>query len=76
MKRLLVKLINLYKSIVSPLLVLSFGNSCRFTPTCSVYTRDAVESYGVIKGLYLGLKRIIRCNPFFEAGYDPLAKMQ
>ncbi|GIW64331.1 MAG: putative membrane protein insertion efficiency factor [Patescibacteria group bacterium] len=45
---------------------------CRFTPTCSKYTYQAVEKYGSIKGLFLGLKRIIRCHPFSKGGYDPL----
>ena len=45
---------------------------CRFTPTCSEYTFQAVEKYGVVKGLFLGLKRIIRCHPFSKGGYDPL----
>jgi len=45
---------------------------CRFTPTCSQYTYQAVEKYGVLKGLFLGLKRITRCHPFSKGGYDPL----
>jgi len=43
---------------------------CRFTPTCSEYTYQAVEKYGVLKGLFLGLRRIIRCHPFSKGGYD------
>lgn len=45
---------------------------CRFTPTCSEYTYQAIEKYGVIKGSWLGLKRIVRCNPWNKGGYDPL----
>jgi len=45
---------------------------CRFIPTCSQYTYQAVKKYGVLKGLFLGLKRIIRCHPFSKGGYDPL----
>ena len=45
---------------------------CRYRPTCSNYTYQAVEKYGVLKGLFLGLKRIIRCHPFSKGGYDPL----
>ena len=45
---------------------------CRFTPTCSEYTRQAIEKYGVLKGLWLGLKRISKCHPFHPGGYDPL----
>lgn len=45
---------------------------CRFTPTCSEYTYEAVEKYGVGKGLWLGLKRIIRCHPWSRGGYEPV----
>ena len=45
---------------------------CRFTPTCSVYTAEAVEKYGVRKGLYLGMLRILRCHPLTKGGYDPI----
>lgn len=53
--------------------VLSGGkNVCRFTPTCSVYMYQAVEKYGAIKGIALGIKRIVRCNPWSAGGYDPV----
>lgn len=45
---------------------------CRFTPTCSEYTYQAVEKYGAFKGLWLGLKRIVRCHPWSKGGYDPV----
>lgn len=45
---------------------------CRFTPTCSEYTRIAIETHGVMKGLWLGLLRLLRCNPFCKGGYDPV----
>lgn len=45
---------------------------CRFTPTCSEYTYQAIEKYGVLKGFFLGLKRITRCHPWNKGGYDPL----
>ncbi|MCS7093127.1 MAG: membrane protein insertion efficiency factor YidD [Patescibacteria group bacterium] len=45
---------------------------CRFTPSCSEYTYQAVEKYGVIKGLLLGLKRVLRCHPFSRGGFDPV----
>ena len=66
-KKLLIKLIEIYQKIsrfTPPV--------CRFTPTCSEYTKQAVEKYGVFKGLWLGLKRICKCHPFHEGGYDPL----
>lgn len=45
---------------------------CRFTPTCSEYTYQAIEKYGSVKGLWMGLKRIVRCNPWTKGGYDPV----
>lgn len=46
--------------------------SCRFSPTCSEYTRQAVEKYGVLKGGWLGIKRISKCHPWHPGGYDPV----
>lgn len=68
MKSLALALIRFYKRFISPLL----PPSCRFEPTCSVYTYQAIERYGVIKGGWLGLKRISRCHPFNPGGYDPV----
>jgi len=51
---------------------LVFGPGCRYQPTCSNYAREAVKKYGIFKGLFLGLKRILRCNPFGSSGYDPV----
>ncbi len=67
MKKVFLFLIKIYQSIsryTPPV--------CRFTPTCSEYTRQAIDRYGVLKGLYMGTKRIIRCNPFSKGGYYPL----
>ncbi|UMZ75185.1 Putative membrane protein insertion efficiency factor [Natranaerofaba carboxydovora] len=61
-------LIRFYKSCVSPL----FPNTCRFYPSCSSYAMEAVIKYGVLKGCFLSLKRILKCNPFFSGGYDPV----
>ena len=59
-----------YKKAISPFL----PYACRYTPTCSEYMIEAIEKYGVIKGLLLGIKRIIRCHPWGESGYDPVPK--
>ena len=67
MKKLLIFIIELYQNM--PLLSHSM---CRFTPTCSEYTKQAIKRYGTIKGIKLGIKRIIRCHPFGKYGYDPL----
>ncbi len=65
-------ILKLYKKFVSPLVVLVFGHACRFSPTCSEYTHDAIHKYGFVKGGMMGVKRIIRCNPFSEVKYDPV----
>ena len=70
MKKFLILLIRIYQKSLSPLL----GKNCRFVPTCSQYTIDAIDEYGVFKGIIMGGKRIIRCNPFSKSGYDPIPK--
>ena len=67
-KRMLLWLIRFYRVSISPL----FPPCCRYTPTCSQYTLEAVEKYGVAKGLFMGFLRILRCNPFAKGGYDPV----
>jgi hypothetical protein len=57
-----------YKLLLSPLL----PSACRYRPTCSEYMLDAVEQYGVLRGVWLGLKRLGRCHPFHQGGYDPV----
>ena len=71
MKKILLKLINFYKKAISPWLS-SKGVHCKFYPTCSEYSKQALEKYGVGKGSLLSLKRILKCNPFSKGGYDPL----
>lgn len=68
MKYAVLSLLELYKAFVSPFL----PPACRFEPTCSEYARQAVEKYGATKGSWLGLKRILRCQPFSKGGYDPV----
>ncbi len=60
--------IRLYRLVLSPLI----GNQCRYAPTCSAYMLEAIEKYGAIKGIYLGLKRIARCHPWGSSGFDPV----
>lgn len=68
MKYAVLGLLKLYKTLISPFL----PPACRFEPTCSEYTRQAVVKYGAMKGSWLGLKRILRCQPFSKGGYDPV----
>ncbi len=63
-----VALIRFYKACLSPYL----GRQCRFTPTCSTYALEAFEKHGPFKGLWLAVRRILRCNPFGGSGYDPV----
>ncbi|MGL4393551.1 MAG: membrane protein insertion efficiency factor YidD [Fusobacteriaceae bacterium] len=68
MKKIIMTMIKIYQKTISKF----FGNRCRFYPSCSEYTYQAIEKYGVIKGIYTGLKRIFKCHPFNDGGYDPL----
>ena len=72
MKKLLIKMIKFYQKNISPYLSQMLNIHCKFEPTCSEYTKQAIEKYGAISGTWKGLKRIIRCNPFSKGGYDPL----
>lgn len=71
MKRFLIGLINWYQKHISVWLS-SKNVNCKFYPTCSEYTKQAIEKYGALKGTIIGIWRIIRCNPFSKGGYDPL----
>ena len=68
MRRLLIALIRGYQIAISPWL----GRNCRFHPTCSQYTLEAIERHGALKGLWLGLRRVLRCHPFHPGGHDPV----
>lgn len=68
MTRLLLIFIKAYQYLISPML----GPSCRFTPTCSEYAAQAVKKYGAIKGVWMSVKRVGRCHPWHDGGYDPL----
>ncbi len=69
-KKLLILPIRFYQIAISPLL----GPSCRYTPTCSQYTLEAIKEWGALKGMWLGMKRISRCHPWGSHGYDPVPK--
>jgi len=68
MRRLFMAIIKCYQFLLSPLL----GQNCRFQPTCSEYALQAINQFGVIKGGYLSLRRLIKCHPFHAGGFDPV----
>ena len=68
MRTLAIFLIRLYQWTVSPLL----GSNCRFHPSCSQYALEAIERFGVLRGVWLAVKRIGRCHPWHPGGYDPV----
>lgn len=68
MKKIILLLIRFYQKYISIFL----GKNCRFYPTCSAYTYEAIERFGIIKGGYLGVIRILKCHPFHPGGYDPV----
>ena len=67
-RAILVATISVYQRMISPLL----PSACRFYPTCSQYMRDAVERYGVARGIWMGVRRLARCHPFHAGGFDPV----
>ena len=68
LKAFLITLIKFYKLVISPFL----GANCRYIPTCSDYAIQAIEQKGIIKGIYISFKRVLRCHPFGSSGYDPV----
>jgi uncharacterized protein len=67
-RRLTIGLIQLYRSYLSPML----PPTCRYTPSCSLYTVQAIEKYGVLRGVFMGIFRMLRCHPFARGGFDPV----
>lgn len=67
MKKVLLKLIDIYRKTPG-----NFHNNCRFIPTCSEYAKEAIETYGSIKGSFLTIKRLLKCRPFGPSGLDPV----
>lgn len=68
MQRVVIAALELYKRWISPAL----PSACRYRPTCSEYMMEAVAKYGVIRGVWLGTLRLLRCHPFHAGGYDPV----
>ncbi|MBA2714361.1 MAG: membrane protein insertion efficiency factor YidD [Rubrobacteraceae bacterium] len=68
MRQASIGLIRVYRRYVSPML----PASCRYTPSCSLYTLQAIEKYGVLKGAFMGVLRVARCHPFARGGFDPV----
>ncbi len=68
MRNLILGALRIYKRWISPFL----PSACRFYPTCSEYMTQAVEAHGVVRGVWMGLRRIARCHPFHEGGFDPV----
>ena len=68
--KILISLIKVYKFFISPL----FGQSCRFLPTCSEYSIEALKEFGLVKGIYISIKRILSCHPWGKGGFDPVKK--
>ena len=68
LSQILLWMIRGYQLLLSPW----FGSRCRFYPSCSCYTHTAIEQYGALRGSWLGLRRVLRCHPFNEGGYDPV----
>ena len=68
MKKLAIVMIRIYQRTISRWV----PDTCRYIPTCSQYTLEAIQRFGVIKGIFMGMKRIARCHPWHEGGYDPV----
>jgi len=68
MRQFVLALIRFYQRFISP----SLPPSCRFTPSCSQYSHDAIQRYGLLKGSWLGLRRVVRCHPWNAGGHDPV----
>jgi uncharacterized protein len=67
-RKLFIGLIQIYRRYVSPML----PPTCRYEPSCSLYTVRAIEKYGVVRGLFMGILRVLRCHPFARGGFDPV----
>lgn len=68
MRSIALRMIRFYQRTISP----GMGANCRFYPSCSQYTYEAIDKYGVLRGGWMGFRRILRCNPFNKGGFDPV----
>jgi putative membrane protein insertion efficiency factor len=68
MRKVVIATLGFYKRFLSPML----PSACRYRPTCSEYMIEAVDKYGVLRGLWMGTLRLMRCHPFHEGGFDPV----
>jgi len=68
MRTLAITILRIYKRVISPFL----PSACRFHPTCSEYMMQAIEKHGVLRGVWMGTLRLLRCHPFHEGGFDPV----
>ena len=71
MKKICIFILRIYQKYISPIMV-HYNIKCKYFPTCSEYTKQAIEKYGAFYGSFLGIKRIFKCNPFSKGGYDPV----
>ncbi len=72
MKKIPILMVKFYQIFISPF----FPGVCRFRPTCSQYMIEAIETHGIFKGIYLGIKRLVKCHPWGGSGYDPVPKKE
>lgn len=72
MKKIALAILRFYKRAISPLL----PPACRFLPTCSDYAAQAIERFGVLHGTFLAIRRLLKCHPFHEGGYDPVPEVK
>lgn len=70
-RKIFIKIIEFYQKYISPIISHN-GVHCKYYPTCSEYTKQAISKYGCVLGTVKGIKRILKCNPFSKGGYDPL----
>lgn len=68
MKSFLIGFVRLYQLLISPVL----GSNCRYHPSCSAYTIEAMEKHGAFNGIWMGIRRVLRCHPWHEGGFDPV----